>query len=83
MSGHKSEQNQWLEDASGALAEAERLTGLLALSRPRSAPGLAVIQAEIQSLRREVERFRRDRLVERRRDFDPNWLEFSAWTVTT
>jgi hypothetical protein len=42
---------------------------------------MAVLHAEIMGLRREVERIRRERAGERRRDFDPKWLEYSAWTA--
>ena len=80
MSPRKSDQDQWLADASSALAEAERLTGLLALAGPRHDLALASLQAEIMGLRREIERFQRDRVGERRREFHPQWLEYSAWT---
>lgn len=78
----KSEQEQWLAEAADALAEAERLTGLLALLRPRSDLRLATLQAEIIGLRREVERLQRGRAGDRRRDFHPQWLEYSAWHST-
>jgi hypothetical protein len=61
------------------LAEAERLTGQLALSRPRTDLVLAALQAEIMGLRREVELLQRERAGERRRDFHPDWLEYSVW----
>ena len=80
MSPRNSDQEQWLADAARALAEAERLTGLLALTRARDDLTLAVVQAEIMGLRREVERVQRDRTSERRREFHPEWLQ-SAWTT--
>ena len=83
MSPNKSEQEQWLAEAAIALAEAERLTGLLALTRAKSSDHtLAALQAEIMGLRREIELLQRGRNGERRRDFDFPWLEFSAWTPT-
>lgn len=80
MSPRKSEQERWLAEAANALAEAERLTGLLAVSRPRHDLTLAALQAEIMGLRREVERLQRDRAREQWREFSPEWMEFSAWT---
>jgi hypothetical protein len=75
----KSDQDQWLADAAKALAEAERLTGLLALTRPRDDLTLAVVQSEIMGLRREVDRIQRTRTSEGRREFHPEWLQ-SAWS---
>ena len=80
MSLRNSDQDQWLADAAKALAEAERLTGLLALTRPRDDLTLAVVQSEIMGLRREVERVQRERSGERRREFHPDWLQ-SAWSA--
>lgn len=80
MSPRKSEQERWLAEAANALAEAERLTGLLAVSRPRHDLTLAALQAEIMGLRHEVERLQRDRAREQWREFSPEWMEFSAWT---
>jgi hypothetical protein len=79
VSPRKSEQEQWLAEAANALAEAERLTGLLALGRPRNDLALAALQAEIMTLRREIELLQRERAGERRRDFHPDWLEYSVW----
>ena len=79
MSPRKSEQEHWLAAAAAALAEAERLTGLLALTRQDGDLTLAALQAEIMGLRREVELLRRGRAGERRRDFHPDWLEYSVW----
>lgn len=76
----KPDQDRWLAEAASALAEAERLTGLLALARPRQDLTLAALQAQIMGLRREVVRLQRDRIGERRRNFHPNWIEFSVWT---
>jgi len=81
VSPRKADQDQWLADAANALAEAERLTGLLAVTRFRDESALAAVQAEIMGLRKEVERLRRERIGERRREFDPKWLEYSAWTA--
>ena len=81
MSPRKSDQDQWLADAAIALAEAERLTGLLASSRPRDDLTLAALQSEIMGLRREIERLQRDRASERRRKFDPDWSKFSLWSA--
>lgn len=79
MSPRKSDQDNWLAEAASALAEAERLTGLLASTRQRHDLVLAGLQAEIMSLRREVERLQRERAGERRRELHPEWLEYSAW----
>lgn len=81
MSSRTSDQDQWLAAAAQALAEAERLTGLLALDRPRDDLALATLQSEIMGLRREVEQLQRVRAGERRRDFHPDWLEYSAWNL--
>jgi hypothetical protein len=79
VSPKKSEQEQWLAEAATALAEAERLAGLLALAGSRSDVALAALQAEIMGLRREVERMRRERTGDTKREFHPKWLEYSAW----
>ena len=81
MSSRKSDEDRWLAEAAQALAEAERLTGLLAQTRWHSDLALAAVQAEIMGLRREVERLQRQRGGERRRDSPAGWLEFSAWTA--
>lgn len=81
MSPRKSDQDEWLAEAARALADAERLADLLALHGPRDELTLAVIQAEILGLRREVERLQRDRAGERRREFHPDWSKFSVWTL--
>ena len=82
MSPGKSEQEQWLAEAAAALAEAKRLTDLLALTRTQGNDlTLAALQAEIMGLRREIELLQRGRIGERRRDFHSSWLEFSAWTA--
>ena len=80
MNSRKSDQDRWLTEAASALAEAERATGLLAMTRARDDLALAAVQAEIMGLRQEIERLRRERSAERRRDFDPDWINFSAWT---
>ena len=64
LNPRKSEQDRWLAEAVSALAEAERLTGLLAFTRPRHDVALATLQAEIMTLRREIERLHRERLGE-------------------
>ncbi len=79
MSPRNSDQDQWLAEARSALAEAERLTGLLALTRTRHDLTLAALQSEIMSLKREIERLQRERAGERRREFHPDWMEYSAW----
>lgn len=79
MSPRKSDHELWLAEAAIALAEAERLTGLLALSSHRGDLTLAALQAEIMGLRREIELLQRERAGERRRDFHPDWLEYSVW----
>lgn|GEM_PF-4420107 len=79
MSSRKSDQDQWLGEAANALAEAERLTGLLALARPGHDLALAALQAEIMGLRQELERLKRERAGEKRRDFHPEWMKYSAW----
>ena len=81
MSLKPSKQEQWLAEAAAALAEAERLTGLLATCRPTDDLTLATVQSEIMGLRREVERIQRERAGERRREFHPKWLELSAWSA--
>lgn len=79
MSPRKPDHEQWLAEAASALAEAERLAGLLALAGARDDIALAALQAEIMGLRREVERLQRDRAGDKRREFHPKWLEYSAW----
>ena len=81
MSARKPDQDQWLAEAAAAMIEAERLTGLLALSRDRHDLTLAALQSEIMGLRREIERLQRQRAGERRQDFDPEWIELSAWSA--
>ena len=80
MSSKSADQERWLADAANALAEAERLTGLLALVRPRHDLTLAALQAQIMVLRGEVERLQNARFSGQRRDFDPQWMELSAWS---
>lgn len=80
LSPRNSDQDRWLAEAAVALAEAERLTGLLALAHPRNELVLASAQAEIMGLRREIERIQRERAGERRREFHPDWLQ-SAWSA--
>lgn len=80
MSPRKSDQEQWLAEARVALAEAERLTGLLAVAQPWHDLTLAALQAQIIGLRRELERLQRVRGVERRRELHPDWTEYSVWT---
>lgn len=75
------QQERWLKDAARALAEAERMTGLLALSLSRDDLTLAALQAQIMVLRGEIERLQRDRSGGGPRKFDPKWIEISAWTV--
>jgi hypothetical protein len=75
-----SDQDRWLAEAASALMEAERLTGLLASRRSRNDLTLAALQSEIIGLRREIERLQCERVGERRREFHPNWTEFSLWT---
>ena len=80
MSPRSSDQDLWLAEAAHALAEAERLTGLLALMQPRNDHEFAALQSEIMGVRREIERLKRDRLGEKRREYDPDWMRSSAWT---
>jgi hypothetical protein len=40
---------------------------------------LASLQAEIMTLRREIERVQRDRIGERRREYRPDWTKHSVW----
>ena len=79
MNPRKSDQDCWLAEAARALAEAERLTGLLALARSRHDLVLAALQAEIMTLHREVERLQIQRAGERRRELHPEWTEYSVW----
>ena len=72
--------DQWLFEAIVALGEAERLTGLLALARPRHDLTLAALQAEITGLRREIERLQRTRSADGRRDYHPEWMQLSPWS---
>jgi hypothetical protein len=72
-------QERWLVEASAALAEAERLTAMLALVRPGQDLMLAALQAQIIVLRREVQWLQRERIAEVRSEFHPDWIEFSAW----
>jgi hypothetical protein len=76
----KSQQDQWLAEAADALAQAERLTGLLAQVRPRHDLPLAAVQAEIMGLRREIDRLQRERSGDRRHEYHPDWMDFSVWT---
>jgi hypothetical protein len=79
VSPRTSDHDRWLAEAGNALADAERLTGLLALTRPRHDLVLAALQAQIMTLRREIERLQRERAGERRREFHPEWMEYSVW----
>ena len=79
MNARKSDQDCWLAETAAAQAEAERLAGLLPLTRPRHDLVLAALQAEIMALRREVERLQRERAGERRRELHPEWTEYSVW----
>ena len=81
MSPRNSDQDRWLTEAASALAEAEKLTGLLALMQPRSDRELATLQSEIMGVRREIERLQRQRAGERRREFHPEWGKSSAWCL--
>ena len=78
MSSRKADQNQWLSEAVVALGEAERLTGLLALSHTHHDLTLAALQAEIMELRHEIERLQRIRSGDGWRDFHPDWMRLSA-----
>jgi hypothetical protein len=75
----KFDQDRWLAEAVAALAEAERLTGLLAFSQSRYDLALVSLQAEIMTLRREIERVQRERSGGRQREFHPDWLKESVW----
>ena len=72
------EQGRWLAETADALACAERLAQRLAELRGTVdvAPVLE-IQAEIAVLRYRVEQLEREN--EGRREFDPNWMNSSAW----
>ncbi len=72
-------QERWLAEAAKALAEAERLIGLLATTRLRHDVALALLQAEIMTLRREIECVQRERVGERRREIHPDWMKYSVW----
>lgn len=80
MNSRITDQDQWLSEAVVALGEAERLTGLLALARPRHDLTLAALQAEIMGLRREIERLQRTRSAGGRRNFHPEWMRLSPWS---
>ena len=79
LSLRNADQDRWLAEAAGALARAEKLTGLLALMQPRKDRELAVLQSEIMGLRRAIEQLQRDRAGERRREYHPDWMKSSAW----
>ena len=79
MSPRNADQDRWLADAANALAEAEKLTGLLALLRPHSDRELAALQSEIMRIRREIQRLQCRRAREARREFHPDWMTSSAW----
>ena len=79
MHPKKSDQHRWLAEAASALAEAERLTGLLAFGQARHDMALASLQAEIMTLRREIERVQRERAGERRREYHSDWMKYSVW----
>lgn len=81
MNPRKIDQDRWLAEAVTALAEAERLTGLLAFSRSRHDTALVSLRAEIMTLRHEIERVQRERAGDRQREFHPNWLEESVWNA--
>ncbi len=83
MNSRKFNQDCWLAETATALAEAGRLAGLLALTRPRHDLVLAALQAEIMTLSREVERLQRERAGERRRELHPEWSEYSVWHAPT
>ena len=80
MTVREPNQEQWLAAAADALAEAERLTGLLAMRGRSHDLTLAALQAEIMGLRREIDQMRRQALAERPADFHPEWLLRSLWT---
>ena len=70
-------QQQWLAETAEALACADQLAARLIELRGSSAlePVLA-IQAEIALLRHRVDQLEREGS---RREFDPRWLQSSAW----
>ena len=78
MSSRNLDQDRWLGEAAAALAQAERLTGLLALVQPGRDRELAALQSEIMVLRREIERLQRPRAGDRRQEYHQDWMK-SAW----
>ncbi len=79
MRPSKANQDAWLAEAIRALADAERMTGLFALTRPRNDLELASLQGEIMTLRRRIERLQRERAGELQAKFHPDWMEYSVW----
>lgn len=73
------EQEKWLAEVGFALAQAERLTGLLASVGRGDDTVLAAVQAQIMGLRQQVEWLRRVSDGGKRSGFDPNWMQRSVW----
>jgi hypothetical protein len=80
VTARETNQEQWLAAAAEALAEAERLTGQLAIRAGHDDLTLASLQSEIMGLRREIERMRRKARADHRADFHPDWLRQTLWT---
>ena len=72
------EQERWLAETADALACAERLAArLIELRGTTDLEPVLAIQAEIALLRHRVEQLERENGGQR--EFDPNWMESSAW----
>lgn len=72
------EQERWLTETADALTCAEQLAARLVELRGTSdVSAVLAIQAEIAVLRHRVEEL--ERANRGRRDYDPNWMNQSAW----
>ena len=72
------EQERWLAETADALACAERLAArLIELRGTADIEPVLAIQAEIAVLRDRVDQLEREN--QGRRDYDPNWMNSSAW----
>ena len=74
------EQQRWLAETAEALACAERLAArLIELRGTRDLEPVLAIQAEIAVLRHRVDQLERENRG--RAEFDPNWMNSSAWAA--
>ncbi len=74
------EEERWLAETAEALACAERLAArLIELRGTRDLEPVLTLQAEIAVLRHRVDQLERE--DRGRGDFDPNWMNSSAWAA--